>query len=79
MSPGPEIQSGWWMKGTSAASPPKSESFITLSRQEQSRGKIKLTKTAMFVKAGTLSHIFTIFFVIPKKQCCKCCDFTVSE
>lgn len=57
MSPGPEIQSSWWIKGSSAASPSKSESFITLSRQEQNCGKIKLAKAAMFVKAKTLSCI----------------------
>lgn len=42
----------------SAASPLKSESFITLSRQEQNCDKIKLTKEAMFVKARALCHIF---------------------
>lgn len=58
MSPGLEIQSSWWIKGMSAASPLKSESFITLSRQEKNCDKIKLTKEAMFIKERALCHIF---------------------
>lgn len=57
-----------------AASPLKSESFITLSRQEQSCDKIKRTKAAMFLKARALSQIFANLytgFVILKIQSCK--------
>lgn len=63
MSPGLEIQSSWWIKGMSAASPLKSESFITLSRQEQNCDQIKLTQEAMLVKARTLCHIFANIYI----------------
>lgn len=51
--PGPESPSSWRIKGSSAASRSKSESFIALSRQEQRCGQIKLAKAKTHVFAKT--------------------------